>query len=195
MNALAQLVFRSKLSFAIVFLCLACRLSLQAQSLPECSLSKTNSSCKLVIDRANPVAPSTVQMYSDQQLTVIVKNPLPYERYFLDFTTAQAAVTPDVASTIVQSLIPSLSKFQGAFGAEAIAAGTKPTTCMVPEVSDPGTVPTVVGTVDGYAQKFQDCLADLARTAIPIYQHLEPYVAPDSLVPATSQSAESLGNL
>jgi hypothetical protein len=124
-----------------------------------------------------------------------VKNPLPFERYFLDFTTGQAAVAPDVTSAIVQGLIPSLSKFQGAFGAEAITAGTKPTTCTVPEVSDPATVPTVVGTVEGYVPKFRDCLADLARTAIPIYQHLEPYVAPDSLVPTTPQSKESLDQI
>lgn len=187
--------FRPRVVCALGFVFLSCAFSLRAQDPPECSLSRTNSSCELVIDRSNPVAPATVQMYSDQQLTVIIKNPLPYERYFLDFTTAQAAVTPDVTSAIVQGLIPSLSKFQGAFGAEVITAGAKPTTCTVPEVSDPGTLPTAVGTVEGYVPKFQDCLADLARTAFPIYQHLEPYVAPDSLVPATPRSKESLDQI
>ena len=150
----------------------------------ECSLSKTNQSCTLVIDRSNPVAPSTVQMYSDQQLTVVVKNPLFFERYFLDFTTAQAAVTPDVTASIVQGLIPSLSKFQGPINTRAIApGGTKPATCTVPEVQDVKVTPAA-GKVDAFVPKFQDCLADLARTAIPIYQRLEPYVAPDSITPA-----------
>lgn len=167
----------------------------QANKLPECSLSKTNRSCQLVIDRANPVAPSTVQMYSDQQLTVIVKNPLSYERYFLDFTTAQATVTPDVTSSIVQALIPSLAKFQGPLAAEAVVTppGTRPATCTVPEVADPNTTPAA-GAVEGYVGKFQDCLADLARTAIPIYRHLELYVAPDSITPSI-QTAESLGQI
>ncbi len=58
--------------------------SAQIKSLPDCSLARTNLSCKLVIDRRSPVAPQGLQMYSDQELTVIVKNPLPFERYFLD---------------------------------------------------------------------------------------------------------------
>lgn len=80
------------------------------ESLHECSLAKTNNECKLVIDRANPVAPPTVQMYSGQALTVIVKNPNYYERYFLDYQSGQAAILPDVASSIVQGLLPSLQK-------------------------------------------------------------------------------------
>src|ERR1700721_456680 len=89
---LVTLSFLSALSFALVR-------SASAQSTtPECSLSKTNESCTLTIDRSNPVAPSTVQMYSDQQLTVIINNPLPFERYFLDFTSGQATVAPDVAA-------------------------------------------------------------------------------------------------
>ena len=178
---------------ALTVLSVSLAWSLHAQDFPECSLSTTNSSCQLIIDRSNPVAPSTIQMYSNQQLTVIVKNPLPHERYFLDFTTAQAAITPDVTSTIVQSLIPSLAKFQGAFNAEAIVAGA-PTTCTVPEVAVPGTLPAAGG-VEAYVPKFQGCLADLARTATPIYQHLEPYVAPDSFVPKASLSPKTLTDI
>src|SRR5438309_589037 len=71
------------------------------RALPECALGRTNAFCKLVIDRDNPVAPPTVQMYSDQTLTVIVKNPREYERYFLDYQTGQATLSPDVTSSIV----------------------------------------------------------------------------------------------
>jgi hypothetical protein len=175
------------------FLCLCGAFPAQAQYLPTCSLSKTNQSCQLVIDRSNPVAPSTVQMYSDEHLRVIVKNPLPYERYFLDFTSAQAAVTPDVTSNIVQGLIPGLAKFQGALPPGRVAPIT-PNTCTVPEVANPNTIPGLKG-VDAYVPKFQDCLADLARTAIPIYQHLELYVAPDSITPKAAGSAKSLTDL
>jgi hypothetical protein len=31
--------------------------------LQECSLAKTNKSCALLFERANPVAPSTIQMF------------------------------------------------------------------------------------------------------------------------------------
>jgi hypothetical protein len=79
-------------------------------SLRECFLAQTNENCKLVVDRINPVAPPTVQMYAEQQLTVIVKHPYAFERYFLDYSSGQAAVSPDVAGTIIQSLLPSLAK-------------------------------------------------------------------------------------
>src|ERR1700738_638844 len=110
MTASTHLRFIS--SFLLAMLCLACSFRLQARDLPECSLAKTNLSCELVIDRSNPVAPSTVQMYSDQELTVKITNPLPFERYFLDFTTGQAALTPDVASSIVGGMFTNLGKVQ-----------------------------------------------------------------------------------
>jgi len=99
---------------------------LQAEDLPQCSLSKTNLSCELVVDRSNPVAPSTVQMYSDQELTVKITNPLPFERYFLDFTTGQAALTPDVASSIVGGMFANLGKVQILHTAEAVKVLEQP---------------------------------------------------------------------
>src|SRR5579864_597362 len=96
----------SRVSLLSVFIVVLCSLgalgqqltSSQVKALPECALGRTNPSCKVVIDRDNPVAPPTVQMYSDQVLTVIVKNPKYYERYFLDYQTGQATLSPDVTS-------------------------------------------------------------------------------------------------
>src|SRR5689334_19724535 len=51
----------------------------------ECSLSKTNNTCTLTIDRRNPLAPPTIQMYPKAVLTVEVKNPYYFERYFMDY--------------------------------------------------------------------------------------------------------------
>src|ERR1700726_1185480 len=102
------LCFRFPFALALAILCMGWSFVLQAQEPPQCSLSKTNLSCELVIDRSNPVAPSTVQMYSDQHLTGRIKNPLPFERYFLDFTTGQATLAPDVASSIVGGMFASL---------------------------------------------------------------------------------------
>ena len=105
-----------------VFLCLAgmvtpgSLLSAHAQQSPraekvnECSVSKTNTSCSITIDRSNPVAPPTVQMFSGQRLTVTVKNALPFERYFLDFASGQATATPDVAAAMVSALSANLGK-------------------------------------------------------------------------------------
>lgn len=82
----------------------------QVKGLRVCSLAKTNENCKLVIDRSNPVSPSTVQMYSSQIVVVVIKNPKDYERYFLDYQSGQATLTPDVTSSIVQGFLPSLGK-------------------------------------------------------------------------------------
>jgi hypothetical protein len=83
-------------------------ISVKAQNV--CSVSKTNTSCELTVDRSNPVAPPAIQMYSDQTLTVIIEKPLPFERYFLDFSTGQATVAPDQASAIVTALSGNLAK-------------------------------------------------------------------------------------
>jgi hypothetical protein len=126
--------------FALAVLCLLCSFPLPAQGgLPECSLSKTNNSCELVIDRSNPVAPSAVQMYSNQQLTILIKNPLPFERYFLDFTTGQATLTPDVTSSIVQGLIPDLQKLEatGALALKGEAITNAAAACEAHDFSDP----------------------------------------------------------
>jgi hypothetical protein len=177
--------FRLRILFALALLCLCCSLPLHAQdSLPECSLSKTNRSCKLVIDRSNPVAPSTVQMYSNEQLTVIIKNPLPFERYFLDFTTGQAAVTPDVMSSIIQGLIPDLQKLE-ATGDQALKVMGEASTnavaaCEANEFSDPTWPPS--GQVKAGRPKFDVCFGELAKLALATYKDLEPLVAPDSLI-------------
>ena len=147
------------------------------KSLPQCSLSKTNSDCKLIIDRRNPVAPSTVQMYSNQTLITIVKNPKNYERYFLDYQTGQAALSPDVASSIVQGLFSNLAK-----------AGPFAPVALPPSGPDPCTSPDITLTpqalhVSDVVQPFQKCLAQLATKAIEIYKELEPAITPDSLTP------------
>ena len=83
-----------------------------AKPAPECSLSKTNVKCVLIVDRTNPVSPSTVQMYSGEIVTVVVENPKPFERYFLDYQSGQATLKPDVASSLIQAMLPALGKLQ-----------------------------------------------------------------------------------
>jgi hypothetical protein len=151
----------------------------EVKALPECSLSKTNNACRLAIDRSNPVAPPTVQMYSDQRLTVVVKNPKFYERYFLDYQSGQATLTPDVASSIIQALLVPLGKL--AFSANFMVA-------TVPPPADPCADPRVVnmpqpGQVGNAAQAFQVCFAKLSNDAVAIYKQLEPLIAPDSITP------------
>jgi hypothetical protein len=152
---------------------------------PECSLSRTNQSCKLVIDRANPVAPSTIQMYSNQSLIVVVKNPLPFERYFLDFTTGQATLTPDVTSSIAQGLFPNLGK--------AMAAANTFLSYIAPSPAQGCDDPNL-STVTGWPAKngvrsampvFAACFSELAKLAVSTYKDLEPLVAPDSLTPSS----------
>lgn len=157
--------------------------SAQIKVLPECSLAKTNLSCKLVIDRNKPVAPSTIQMYSGQSVTVVVKNPFPYERYFLDYQTGQAAVSPDVGAAIVQGLIPPLAKLEIQIQRSLIKPPQPPPPdpCAAPEIIGPN-LPKP-NEVAGVLPAFQECLAKLDDDAISIYRSLEPFVASDSLTP------------
>lgn len=170
--------------------CLSISPALLAQQPTECSLSRTNKSCKLVIDRANPVAPSTVQMYSNQALIVVVKNPLPFERYFLDFTTGQATLTPDVTSSIAQGLFPNLGKAMAAANAFSAYVAPLPTAgCADPNLSTVIGWPAQHGVHDAAISVFAACFSELAKEAISTYQDLEPLVAPDSLTP-NSPAAE-----
>jgi hypothetical protein len=152
----------------------------QIEAFPECSLAKTNENCKLIIDRGNPVAPPAVQMYSDQTLTVIVKNPLFFERYFLDYQTGQATLSPDVTSSIIQGFLPSLAK------AEFHAAARLADPCGAALAATP-----TAGNVAKIVSPFQDCLSLLAKDATDIYRRLEPFVAPDSLTPVVSGKLEN----
>jgi hypothetical protein len=165
------------------------------RNLRECSLTKTNTDCKLIIDRENPLTPPTVQMYSNQTLTVIVARPKFFERYFLDYQTGQATLTPDVASSIVQGLLPSLLKAQEIKTEEFNP--TQPTTpdpCAV-EALKGAALPKEGKELEDAADVLQTCASQLAKKAIPIYQELEPYVAPDSIVPSASPGTVELKDI
>lgn len=149
------------------------------KQLSECSVAKTNNKCRLTVDRAHPVAPPTIQMYVRQSVVVVVKNPYRFERYFLDYTSGQAVLKPDVASSIVQGLLPSLQKF-GQFSVQEFDA-TKEKTDVCANMKDiPKLKPGEVGDV---VKVTQACVEQLARRDIDIYRKLEPMVAPDSIVP------------
>ncbi len=152
------------------------------KALPVCSLARTNRSCRLTIDRERPLTPPTVQMYSNQSLTVIVKRPKIYERYFLDYQSGQATISPDIASAIVQGMLPSLAKIAVAHGFDLVQ-GEKSTAdeCATQEITD--TAIPAAGTVRNVVPAVWKCLAQLAGKATPIYRSLEPFVAPDSLTP------------
>jgi hypothetical protein len=183
MTAGTQSVLAFRFPFALAILCLGWSLALAAQGPPPCSLSKTNQSCELVIDRSNPVAPSTVQMYSDQELTVRIKNPLPFERYFLDFTTGQAALTPDVASSVIGGMFANLGKLQIVHTAEVVKVpGAAPVDPCANGLFANALWPPAGGVTAGQ-QEFWKCFGVLASSATKIYKTLEPLVAPDSLTP------------
>ena len=162
----------------------------QIKALPECSLAKTNNSCKLIIDRSNPVAPSVVQMYSNQALTVVVKNPKPYEWYFLDYQTGQATLTPDVASSIVQGLLPSFAK-AGEFHVRVIEHPEIDPCASLSKQGLPATPVTVPSGCDiaKFVEGYENDLVSFAKKADGIYRDLEPFVSPDSHLPTPSNDA------
>ena len=165
-----------------------------AEPLPECSLSKTNTRCVLVVDRANPVSPPTVQMYSGESVTVVVENPKTFERYFLDYQSGQATLKPDVVSSVIQGLLPGLAKLQS-----LSTEGTTPTGKHAAPLGQCGIGKiTNLPKADQVAEvfpAFQACLGFLAADAIGIYQQLEPLVAPDSLTPFEGDKNSTLENV
>jgi len=151
------------------------------KSLPECSLAKTNGDCKLRVDREKTLTPPTIQMYSNTKLTVIVTNPRTFERYFLDYQSGQATLTPDITSNIVQGLLPALGKIGEFYGFD-LTTSQKITTdqCAVQGIT--GSAVPLAGTVKNLMPTILGCLAQLSTEATGIYRSLEPFVSPDSLV-------------
>jgi len=159
-----------------------------------CNLSKTNHSCTIVIDRRKPIAPSTIQMYSREALTVVVKNPLAYERYFLDYSTGAASIAPDAASSIVQGLISPLGSISIGHLASAL---TEHLDTSAPKTVKPCASPYVTGPTKPAQNELykavgpvRDCLAEFLKDARDKYQQLERYVAPDSITPDSNDQAD-----
>jgi hypothetical protein len=152
-------------------------------SADECSIAKTNQSCTLTIDRTSPLTPPTIQMYPGQTLTVVVKNPYYFERYFMDYSSGQLALAPDVASSIVGGLLPSLSNFSQ-FHALLLkqhpgVAAPPQADCSVESISKtiPSQVSDITASVDSI---YTSCLNQFADNARKIYLKLEPAVVPDA---------------
>jgi len=157
-------------------------------SLRECSLGRTNSDCIIVVDRDNPVSPTAVQLYSGVTLTLVVKHPKSFERYFLDYQSGQATLNPDSASMIVPGLFPSMAKL-GQFKAQNqklleslqdVQLAPKPCNDPLAQFPDPK---TATREIYGFAQL---CFKTLADEAMGVYRSLEPVLAPDSLTPSGS---------
>lgn len=154
--------------------------------MPQCNLSKTNFNCKLLLDRSNPIAPPTVQMYSDQFLVVIVKRPLPYERYFLDYSSSAATLTPDVTSNIAAGLITPLGHLVlGVVRNNSLALDTLEKRATYKDQTPCSAAKKLAASLPdnlaGAVTSFQDCLGELGGDAIKIYSKMEPLVSPDSL--------------
>ncbi len=161
---------------------------------PYCSLSKTNGVCALVIDRENPIAPSTVQMFSGQTVFVLLKHPLPFERYFLDVGTGQAALTPDVTSTIAQTTFAALGKLS--LFTTKTASGSHAFSVMAEDQKDEQELTACnddhfkapnwpsPGEVRQNSATFYNCFGQLANFALETYRRFEPITSPDSLTSA-----------
>lgn len=158
----------------------------------ECSLTKTNRDCTLTIDRLQPLVPPAIQMYPGARLQLRIRNPYPFERYFRDFQGGKVAPSPDVASTLVGSLLVPLQK---GLGIVVRFAGTiqlfelfEPPPPEEPKKQvDDCSVENVRARFPGGAAGTQEdhdylvtCFRDFATKAEGIYRQLEPAVAPDS---------------
>jgi hypothetical protein len=168
--------------------CVSAQKPKKPKQMTECSVSKTNESCWLIIDRKTPVAPPQIQMYSGESITVVVKQPNTFERYFLDYQSGQATVTPDVASAIVQGLMPSLPK-TAEFKSNEVALTAETATDVCANIA---TLPLLTpGKGDDLLQVVQICIGQLSAKSTDIYRKLEPLIAPDSITPVNTQKVNS----
>lgn len=150
----------------------------------ECSIAKTNHDCTLTIDRGNPLAPPTIQMYPRAKLQVVVMNPYPFERYFMDYSSGQVALSPDVASSIVTGLLPSLKNLSEFFELTTklnLDLGQPaPEACTLERIQAtkvPVKPDDITPALDTF---YSACLNSFSNDARNIYVSLEPAVAPDA---------------
>ena len=149
----------------------------------ECSIAKTNHDCTLVIDRLNPLAPPTIQMYPKTTLRVVVKNPYVFERYFLDYTSGQLAQKPDVATSIATGLSPSLKDAEEITKIMYMNPSGKQEQahhCSVDDIRHKPIPKASTELTDDIEVFYTGCLKEFARSAKDIYHSLESYTAPDA---------------
>ena len=114
-------------------------------------------------------------MYPGQTLTVQVRNPYYFERYFMDYQSGQLALAPDVASTIIgPPLLTPLQKASEIHGFEQNQNRRLP--CTVANIQ--------AQPLKHRAQESphritftRHALANFAEAAKGIYRSLEPAVA------------------
>ena len=173
--------FRNGFSLWILFFCaLPLAVVMTAYGQVECSPAKTNHSCTLTIDRNTPLAPPQIQMYPNQKLTVLVKNPHYFERYFLDYSTGQTVLAPDVSSSIVSGMLGPLARLgefrEAPHHNKNVEIG--PEECSSEEIAAKPRASW--DDITKNALCYKNCFAKFANEAQKIYSLLEPFVAPDS---------------
>jgi hypothetical protein len=174
--------FRNGFSLWILFFCaFPLAVVMTAYGQVECSPAKTNHSCTLTIDRNNPLAPPQIQMYPNQELTVLVKNPHYFERYFLDYSTGQTVLAPDVSSSIVSGMLGPLAKL-GEFREAQYQINKNveigPEKCSFEDIA--AKPHASWDDITNNAPYYKHCFAKFAEEARKVYLQLEPFVAPDS---------------
>jgi hypothetical protein len=150
--------------------------------LPECSASRTNETCKLVVDRRSPLSPSTLQLYSGQHIVVIVKGALWTERYFLDYGAGQAALKPEVGTLLAQSLISPLGKLQISLDKsveEALLNVSRPAKLPWEECE---AVIAATTASDAILIATRACVGAMSKRAAELYSALEPLSFPDTVI-------------
>jgi hypothetical protein len=154
---------------AFLLLVFAARHTAFATDSIPCSLAKTNNSCTLTIDRRAPLAPPNIQMYPGETLTVELRDPYYFERYYLDYASGQLNLLPDQASSILNGFLTPLQKFAGAAPLQ-----------VCDDTSFDGKIPMTAADVTTYDSLYTNCLTSFANQAVTIYQSLEGPVYPDS---------------
>jgi hypothetical protein len=121
-------------------------------------------------------------MYPGQSLTVVVRNPYYFERYFMDYQNGQLALAPDVASAIAGGILTPLAKAQEFLVKAQNFSLRDQLETAEPKVADCS--PTGIRQTDGEVKSnialYHQCLARFAADAKTIYRKLEPATSPDS---------------
>jgi hypothetical protein len=137
----------------------------------SCAYAAVNGSCTLTLDRRNPLIPPTIYLRRGSQLTVVVANPLPFERLTLHEKSATAQLPPDQFRNGFTDITTALG------GLEIIHIPGAPAAAAPEFAPAPSLCPDYPVTL----QQFKECQSDIAtplKGALTIRSQSDPTHSP-----------------
>ncbi len=140
------------------------------RGLPDARWRKQITDCKLIIDREKPLSSSRNPDVFEPKAHRHSAHTKTFEPVFLDYQSGQATLTPDVASSIVQGLLPSLGKISEFYEYDGgLSRHATTDQCAASSITDVA-IPAPLVLVKDMMRDVLGCLTQLSIKAIAIYR-------------------------